>query len=154
MIIMFGKRGQGTTEYLIILSVIIVIALVVVGVMGWFPGLGTTITEGESRAYWASASPIAFVAWDMNSTHTSIVLRNLTTDTITINGMTLSGPALTIASTTLPAGSQAAVFGTGVTCAVPGASYSKDVVITYSVAGGIPTAKETGGKPMVGKCSG
>ena len=154
MAAMFGKRGQGTTEYLIILSVIIVIALVVVGVMGWFPGLGTTITEGESRAYWAAASPIALVAWDINSGSTTIVLRNLTTDTITVSDMNLSGTKLTFTSTILPAGSQAAISGTGVTCSGVSTSYSKDVVMTYSVAGGIPTAKETGQKPMVGKCSG
>ncbi|MEK6941492.1 MAG: hypothetical protein AABW85_01385 [archaeon] len=153
MVNMFGRRGQGTTEYLIILSVIIVIALVVVGVMGWFPGLGTTITEGESRAYWAAASPIALVAWDINSSHTTIVLRNLTTDTITVSAMTLGGTTLTFASTILPAGSQAAISGTGITYGGTGASFSKEVVITYSVSGGIPVAKETGGKPMVGKYS-
>ena len=45
-------KGQGTTEYLIILAVIIVVALVVAGVMGWFPGAATAITEQQSKAYW------------------------------------------------------------------------------------------------------
>lgn len=34
------KKGQTATEYLIILAVVIIIALIVVGVMGGIPGLG------------------------------------------------------------------------------------------------------------------
>ncbi len=38
---MFLKKGQGTTEYLVILALIVVIVLIVFGVMGWFPGLSS-----------------------------------------------------------------------------------------------------------------
>ena len=34
------KQAQGATEYLIILAVVIIIALIVVGVMGGIPGIG------------------------------------------------------------------------------------------------------------------
>ena len=157
---MFGKKGQGTTEYLIILSVIIVIALVVVGVMGWFPGLGTTITEQQSRAYWAAASPVAITAWSVDATDTQLVLRNLTTDEITITNITLStgGGAATSIQTpsftnvVLTAGSQATKTGTGVTCPTLGNPYSYNVIITYNVTGGLQAATQRGSKPMIGTC--
>lgn len=41
------KRGQTATEYLIILAVVIIIALIVVGVMGQIPGINKPNTKVE-----------------------------------------------------------------------------------------------------------
>lgn len=150
---MFAKKGQGTTEYLIILSVIIVIALVVVGVMGWFPGLGTTITEQQSRAFWQASSPVAITSWNIDGNNADLVLRNQTTDEITVTAISLDGTSMGISSTTLTAGSQATVTGTGVTCTPAGTPYSYDVRITHNVSGGLIGAIQTGTKPLVGTCS-
>ena len=49
------KRAQTATEYLIILAVVIVIALIVVGVMGGIPGIGSGGQRGVSDAYWSTA---------------------------------------------------------------------------------------------------
>ena len=45
----WNKKGQTATEYMIILAVIIVIALIVVGVMGGFPQLGTNINKEKKE---------------------------------------------------------------------------------------------------------
>lgn len=50
------KRGQTATEYLIILAVVIIIALVAVTVLGGFPTLFTSqSSQTLSEAYWQSA---------------------------------------------------------------------------------------------------
>jgi len=149
------RRGQGTTEYLIILAVIIVIALVVVGVMGWFPGLGTGITEQQSRAYWQSASPVAIKDWKLTSTATEATfsVQNMTTDKITITEITLEGTAIGVQDSNISAGdTNGAVTGaTGIACS-SGGTYQYDVTISYNVVGGIAGKTQTGQKPIVGTC--
>ncbi len=49
-----NKRGQGATEYLIILAVVVIIALIVVGVLGGIPGIGKASSKQASEAYWGT----------------------------------------------------------------------------------------------------
>ena len=148
-------KGQGTTEYLIILAVVIVVALVVVGVMGWFPGLGTGITQSQSQAYWKSASPIAINDWKITSTATDaeFSLQNLTTDKISVTEITLDGVGIGLVDVNLAAGdTNGSVSGaTGIACS-SGSSYQYEVAINYDVVGGISGKTETGQKPLVGSC--
>ena len=152
---MIGKKAQGTTEYLIILSVIIVIALVVVGVMGWFPGLGTQITEQQSRAYWQSTNPIAIIAWNIDTTGgagTDLVLRNQSINEITIIDITLDGATLNLgAPIMITGGSQAILTDGAVSCPTTGSPYSFEVGITYDISG-LSGVTQVGSKPLVGIC--
>ena len=147
---MLSRKGQGTTEYLIILAVIIVIALVVVGVMGWFPGLGTGITEQQSNAYWQSTSPLAITDWEIDGTNADLVLRNMTTEKVTITAATLDGTAVGGTDANIAAGGTTTFTGTGVTC-TSGAIYDYDVVLTYDTPY-LVGKTQTGTKPMIGIC--
>jgi len=150
-------RGQGTTEYLIILAVIIVVALVVVGVMGWFPGLGTGITEQQSRAYWQSASPLAMKDWKITTTATDaeFTLQNMTIDSISVTDMSVGGTSIDIdPDVDIAAGSTANITGTtGIACPTIGRAYQYDVTITYDVSGGISGKTQMGQKPLIGTCT-
>ena len=152
-----NNKGQGTVEYLIILAVIIVIALVVVAVMGWFPGLGTGITEKESLAYWQNTSPIAIKDWKFTglATDVNFLFQNMTTDRITITEVTVDGTALGIGTVTLNAGSTGSIGAAasiGKAC-TSGQSYQfEPVSISYDVNGGVQDKTLTGIKPMVGIC--
>ena len=52
-------RGQGATEYLVLLAVVLIIALVAIALLGFFPGTTSDAQIAESQIYWQSASPIA-----------------------------------------------------------------------------------------------
>ncbi|MBN1940659.1 MAG: class III signal peptide-containing protein [Candidatus Diapherotrites archaeon] len=150
---MFSNKGQGTTEYLIILAVIIVIALVVVGVMGWFPGLSTGITEQQSRAYWQSTSPFAIDDWEVSSSGATFSVQNMTTDELRLEDITMGSDALDLTDQNVTAGSSFTTpIDNTVTCTT-GNNYSYDIKITYSVAGGIQGKTFTGTKPLIGTCS-
>ena len=120
--------------------------------MGWFPGLGTQITEQQSRAYWQSSSPLAITQWDIDGTNADLVIRNQTVDKIQVEAVTLDGVAVGLTDANVAAGSQSTFTGVGVTCTT-GEVYQYDVVITYSVQGGLTSAKQTATKPLVGICS-
>ena len=148
---MINSKGQGTTEYLIILAVIIVVALVVAGIMGFFPGLGTGISESQSRAYWQSTTPLAITQYEVDNAGTDFVIRNQTTDKIEVEEITLDGTAVSVTDANIAAGSQATFSGSGKTC-TSGQAYQYNVVITYSVDRGLQNARLTGNKALVGTC--
>jgi hypothetical protein len=52
-------HGQGATEYLILLAVVLIIAIVVVALLGFFPGTATDARMAQSDAYWSGvANPL------------------------------------------------------------------------------------------------
>jgi len=52
-------RAQGATEYLVLLAVVLIVALVSVALLGFFPGMASDAQIAQTQAYWSSASPIA-----------------------------------------------------------------------------------------------
>jgi len=146
------SKGQGTIEYLIILAVVIVIALVVVGVMGWFPGLGTGITEQQSRAYWKSTAPLSISDWKITSTGVTFTVQNLTTDKIQLNDIAVDGVALSLEDVNIAAGAITTTTEDIDANCTSGENYQYDITITYDVVGGITGKTLTGQKPLVGTC--
>jgi len=147
-----NSKGQGATEYLIILAVIIVIALVVVGVMGWFPGLSGGINEQQSKAYWESASPLALTSWKITGSNTQFTVQNNSTKKLTLTDITVDGVALGLTDVNINAGANTTPAASANKTCTSGQSYSFDVSISYDEAGGISSMTETGAKPVVGIC--
>jgi len=54
-------RGQGATEYLVLLAVVLIVALVSVALLGFFPGMASDAQITQSQAYWKGASPVAII---------------------------------------------------------------------------------------------
>lgn len=150
------NRGQGTTEYLIILAVIIIIALVVAGVMGWFPGLGGAITEQQSKAYWQGTSPIAVTDWQIggSSGTTKFTLKNVGTDSLVVNSIKVGNQTHTPTNNvTINAGETKVIDANGdIYCSAGQNTYQYDMIIDYNVVGGISGKKLVGAKPIVGTC--
>ncbi len=72
--------AQGATEYLVLLAVVLVIALLGVALLGFFPGTASDAQIQESRIYWQSATPIAITEWaakpeDWNPPYSRVYLR-------------------------------------------------------------------------------
>ena len=55
--------GQGATEYLVLLAVVLIVALVSVALLGFFPGMASDAQITQSQAYWKSAQPVAITEW-------------------------------------------------------------------------------------------
>lgn len=56
-------RAQGATEYLVLIAVVLIVALVSVALLGFFPGMASDTQVTQSKTYWQGASPIAIVEW-------------------------------------------------------------------------------------------
>jgi len=64
-------RAQGATEYLVLLAVVLIVALVSVALLGFFPGMASDAQVTQSRMYWQSASPIAIIESDATTNSAS-----------------------------------------------------------------------------------
>jgi len=51
-------RAQGATEYLVLLAVVLIVALVSVALLGFFPGMASDAQLTQSQAYWQGAQPV------------------------------------------------------------------------------------------------
>ncbi len=52
-------RAQGATEYLVLLAVVLIVALVSVALLGFYPGMASDAQITQSQMYWKSTSPIS-----------------------------------------------------------------------------------------------
>jgi len=85
-------RAQGATEYLVLLAVVLIVALVSVALLGFFPGMASDAQITQSQIYWRSATPIAIMetAARANMAGTNIpylLLRNTGMYSIRITGI-------------------------------------------------------------------
>jgi len=58
-------RAQGATEYLVLLAVVLIVALVSVALLGFFPGMASDAQMTQSQAYWKGTSPLQIIEWDV-----------------------------------------------------------------------------------------
>ena len=56
-----AQLGQGATEYLVLLAVVLIVALVSVALLGFFPGMASDAQMTQSQAYWRGAQPVSIV---------------------------------------------------------------------------------------------
>ena len=155
------RRGQAAIEYLIILAVVVIIALIVIGVIGGFPGMTRGISERDSASYWAAADVGITRYFVSNGTPTGglLVLRNNRLFSVNITNITMSGSFVNSSRAAIPVivqlapGSSVNIkINTTQPGCVAGQSYSWTTVINYtdSVYGNAYTF--TGEKPLVGTC--
>ncbi len=79
------KKGQGSTEYLVILAVVLIVALVAIALLGFFPGLATDAQKTQSDSYWQGvASPFRIVESKATSGTLSIILQNSNSQALTL----------------------------------------------------------------------
>lgn len=150
---MIGRKAQGTTEYLIILAVIIVIALVVVGVMGWVPGLTGGITEQQSRAYWQSTSPFSIKEFKFSGTTAELEVQNISANKLTLTQVAIDGVDGISSNVSFNAGESALISLTGLNaCGTIGSGFDYNVSFTYD-SKQVTGLMQLGDKGLIGKCN-
>ena len=58
------KKGQGAAEYLILLAIVLIVAMIGIVLLGGFSDTGAKTMDAESHAYWSgTARPFAIKEW-------------------------------------------------------------------------------------------
>ena len=153
------KKGQATIEYLVLLAVAIIIALVIFAFMGWIPGFAGSLKERQVKLYWASQFPIQIRDYKVsNATGMYIQLQNVGDSKIEILNMTGgflndTTPDPSGVDARLSAGETKIFHFDGITCPTPGLVYElENISFGYNVIGGIQGMIESGDRELVGKC--
>ncbi len=148
------KKGQVSTEYLVILAVVLVVALVVVYLVGGFSSLGAGSLETQSKNYWGSASPFSIKTFKASGTELDLELVNNDLDKLTVTDISVDGASVFSTSTGFTSGQDQVLATTlASACGSAGSPYTyNNVVITYT-KGSVTGLKEVGAKPLVGSCS-
>jgi len=154
-----GKKGQATIEYLVLLAVAIIIALVIFAFMGWVPGFAGSLKERQVRLFWSSQFPIQIRDYKVTTTGAEFMLQNVGDSKIEIIDFSANGVTdpldLSGSEAYLTAGQQK-VFKSdagAINCSVAGEVYElTNVTIGYDVIGGITNMSEGGDRPLTGRC--
>lgn len=147
-----ATRAQTSAEYLIVLGVVLVLALVVVGVLGGFPAIGPGSAEKAGRAYWSSADiGVDSLAIDANGT--VVTLRNNRQHQVRVTAVSLSGTALGIGPALVASGLTRAFSGSEVSCASPGERFSHTIAISYTDTETDANHTLRGEEPFAGMCA-
>jgi uncharacterized protein (UPF0333 family) len=152
------SKGQVSTEYLVILAVVLVVALVVVYLVGGFASLGTASLSTQSMNYWGGASPMAITAVKVSGTNVTLQMVNDGLQPVTITEIDMINATIGIAGAplTFNSGASSVVTGNvpaGSACGSAGTPFSYGNVTIIYTQGTITAIKESGLKPLVGTCS-
>ncbi|MCX6770761.1 MAG: hypothetical protein NTX79_01775, partial [Candidatus Micrarchaeota archaeon] len=98
---MTSLRAQGATEYLVIAAVVLVIALVSVSLLGFFPSTAGSTNAEQSQTYWLSARPTG--VYDAKTTESAcggsrgytMTLENHEATPIKLTGVSIAGQSST-----------------------------------------------------------
>ena len=154
-------RGQGATEYLVLLAVVLIVALVSVALLGFFPGMASDARITQSQSYWrGQARPFAILenicTTGSNATvpgNCTVVLQNVEANSpYTITSLNVGNCTANGTSTAFGAGDTKTMMT--YTCAsgtTAGVIYDLSVNITYTTPNGITGVKEYGAKNIIGK---
>lgn len=89
------SKAQGTIEYLIIVAIVIIIALVVVGILlSLNPASG--IAEQNARLSWKSTTPWAITDWYSNEEELQLTIQNNSPNDLQLNFITIEETSTTI----------------------------------------------------------
>jgi hypothetical protein len=146
------KKGQVSTEYLIILAIVIVIAVMVVFVLKDFLSTGSSVSESQSRSTWAVATPFSVSSQKYSGSRLDLQMQNALSEGTTITNIEIEGLDYPMNEEFRLGEDRIITIMLIETCGSPGEQYSlEDIFITYEVAG--TTTDQGGNAPLVGTCS-
>jgi hypothetical protein len=154
-----NRKGQTSVEYLVLLAIAIVIAVVAVGVLSGFIKIGTATTyKKKGNIYWKSAD-IGIMDWEIYATSTTqnstVVLQNNKEYQVKINWVSIDGGTSTFSvdKTLLPGDVYKMVASTPFNCTA-GGSYSYSVTFNYdNLEHSVLGKTFTGVEKLAGTCS-
>ena len=146
-------RGQGATEYLVLLAVVLIVALVSVALLGFFPGMASDARIAQSSAYWKSVKPFSIQEHTCTGTVCTLVIHSKeASGQYTVTSLNVGGCTANATQTTFsPGETKIMTIGT-CTSGISGQIYDVGVNFTYSTPNNAITGvKQYGTKNIIGK---
>ena len=152
----FRFRGQGATEYLVLLAAVLIIALVSLALLGFFPGMAGDAKISQSAAYWRSeAKPFSILEHSYSGTTLTLVVQlKEATGSFKMTNISVAdstNSSIPAGGKTFNAGETKTVYVYGIaTDLVAGDMYEFPVNMTYTSPNNVEML-QYGAKNLVGK---
>jgi hypothetical protein len=150
-------RGQGATEYLVLLAVVLIVALVALALLGGNAGTSTDAMITQSMSYWAGVpAPFHVTASKVWNSGTEFALENGAGDKMTIRSVKVNGQTKSIiapgSNLVFSPGQEKVVQITGLNLGcTEGKAVAFDLQFTYTDEFGV-NHEEYGEKKFMAKC--
>jgi hypothetical protein len=162
MLGIIAAKGQGATEYLLLLAIVLVVAMVAIALLGYFPGMSSDAKLAESDAYWqGDARPFGILEHSLDQNGTLyLIVQNMDTEQKNIDSIFAEGSSFFGVSG--PRGTSAWLSGGEKKtyrvklwdgACMAGNVYELNVNITYANAQGDIIKTQFGNKKLAGRCS-
>ncbi len=151
------NRGQTSVEYLVLLAIAIVIAVVAVGVLSGYIRIGTATTyKKKASIYWKSAD-IGIMDWDIqpSGTATALVFQNNKEFQVNLDWISTDGGTTTLAigQTLLPGDIYKFTTTDSSFDCTSGSSYSYDLSFQFdNLEHNLMNKDFTGTEKLTGAC--
>ena len=154
MVIYVYKKGQVSTEYLVILAVVLVVALVVVALVSGVTPVSGGVSETQSKNYWSATAPFMISGWKYSDTSLDLTMQNMDGQKVTLTDFEIDGVSYFSTNTSFTVGETKSITATSLpACGSAGTSFElANVQITYS-KGSIDGLLQKGAKSISGTCS-
>jgi hypothetical protein len=131
-----NSSAQGTIEYLIIIAIVVVIALVVVSILTGFLSQGPEVTEKASKAYWQSQQLAVTDLVVDSEGDGKIVIKSSIDQPVTITSATIGGVNVPTTNGQITLGEEIVLHGENMP-ACQGTATSYEIIISYTTKHGI-----------------
>lgn len=154
------KKGQGATEYLVLLAVVLIVAMVAIALLGFFPGITTDAQIGQSKAYWSgTARPFGVSEHSQSGQNLTLIVMNSDAEqraltNISVSGSGGNGSYGNTSGNYFSGGERKSIVIPMSGACVSGRPYQYKLNFTFNNADGtIKNQLEIGAKDLIGTCS-
>jgi len=157
-------KGQGSTEYLVILGAVLLVSLVTVNLLGGLPSGSSTTKEQQSKAYWTGTTPFAITTAKVSASTITLSVSNKLTERVYLTAIEVqdgsgnNGTILT-PNQVFNAGEEINLMNISFSRNNPcngiavGSTYEFKGVSFIYTQGAITGIRQQGTQSLVGKCS-
>jgi hypothetical protein len=150
---MFSK-GQLSSEYLVNLSVVMLIALIVVTLVVNANPIASKVPITQSKNYWASTAPFIITEWKYSHKSLDLIVTNLDSKKLFLNTILIDTSLVYSSSDPLlPGESRVINATTKQSCGDAGDFFELSNVQIYYTKGSISGFTQKGDKSILGYCS-
>jgi len=159
---MHYSRGQGATEYLVVLGAVLLVSMVVVQAVASSSSSGIELREQQSESYWKKASPFSITSYTLENGLLAATIRNQLTEPLKLTSVRVvdSAGASTLwsGSAIVSGGAETTLFmryGLNNSCKNSAGGTPFEITqITFNYdKTSIQGLKQVGDKSLAGKCA-
>jgi len=150
---MNSKKGQGASEYLVLLAVVLIVSMVAIALLGGFSNLGSSAVETESKQYWTgSVRPFIAPEYTQQNSTFYVTLKNIEPNRLMLTSISLGSDSYEANVSFNGGATKTLTFPVSVQCNETSYDFFEyDVVINYTSTNDIEKSQR-GTKPFAGRC--